>query len=837
MVTLRALALLAVLTVLVAMPASAAAALPPGFEEQQVVGGLTQPVNVAWAPDGRMFIAEKRGTLKVVPAGGGTAQIVDSFPEEVTTYEDRGFLGLAVDSSFAANGYLYLAYTAEAHPATPDAGPDPTVGLRPTYARVERVEVNAANQIVDRETILGTASPPSGACPADNSVDCIPSDSSSHSIGTVVSAPDGTLYVGAGDAAEYGQVDPKAFRTYDESSLAGKILHVDRDGNGLPGHAFCAGETNLDLNCTKIHAKGFRNPFRFTLRPDGALAVGDVGWSEWEELDLVIDPGTAWGWPCYEGTHHTTGYRDDAACDTEYAKEGTPAAHRAPIYQYPHNTNGSGAILAGPTYTGSSYPAEYSGSVFVADYTSGWIRRIEIAPNGQATPHLFTDSWQGLSLGEAPNGDLMYITAGDFGPGSGSIHRISFGPGGPRARATATPRFTAASSLTVNFNGGASTGAGPLTYHWDFGQGSPESGSNAAPSHMYTGVGTYFATLTVEDADGDMQAAEPIRIDVGNTPPTPTINGLAIFEAGKPVSLDGSATEEEGGAGGAVAPEKLTWNVVLVHNDHVHPQSALAGATASFVPTTDHDADSHYEVTLTAEDEKGLTQSVTKRLDAATAEIRLGSLPVGAPLSYAGRPLTAPTVFPSAIGFVTSVSAAPSFTRDGREYLFRGWSDGGARLHSLTVPAGGLTLVAAYDPATPDPPPPGPSVDAVPPSLRFDPASGFGKLRGILTGRVTDRSGVRSVDAALARRAGTRCRWWNPAADRPARRLSSCQQPRWMRARLTRLRVGGFRWRLALGAPPAPGTYVLRLRALDTVGNKATRAAGRRTAIPLRVRR
>ena len=43
-------------------------------------------------------------------------------------------------------------------------------------------------------------------------------------------------------------------------------MHVDRNGNGLPGHPFCPADTNLTHVCTKVYAKGLRNPFRFTLR-------------------------------------------------------------------------------------------------------------------------------------------------------------------------------------------------------------------------------------------------------------------------------------------------------------------------------------------------------------------------------------------------------------------------------------------------------------------------------------------------------------------------------------------------------------------------------------------
>ena len=93
---------------------------------------------------------------------------------------------------------------------------------------------------------------------------------------------------------------PLFYRTYDPTSFAGKIIHVDRQGRGLANHPFCPGDADLTHVCTKVYATGFRNPFRFTLRPGRGPAVGDVGYITYEELNL-IQPGANYGWPCYEG--------------------------------------------------------------------------------------------------------------------------------------------------------------------------------------------------------------------------------------------------------------------------------------------------------------------------------------------------------------------------------------------------------------------------------------------------------------------------------------------------------------------------------------------------------
>ena len=289
------------------MPAGAAT-LPAGFTEQTMVSGLTRPMDVAWAPDGRMFVIQKDGLLLVVTRRGqpeGTVRVQD-FSPIVNGQNDRGLLGLAVDADFAANRYVYLLFTYDIDPPGPGKEVRRGDGV-PTASPAGRPGAAQPGDGADRHSRYGDVD---GPCPAPtNEVDCIPAEGTTHSVGTVRADPDGTLWVGSGDG--YSEEAEFPARAYHEESLAGKIIHVDRDGNGLPGHPFCPGETDLRLVCTKIHARGFRNPFRFTLRPGGGLVVGDVGWRAREELDLIdADGGGNYGWPCREGKLATPDYTD-----------------------------------------------------------------------------------------------------------------------------------------------------------------------------------------------------------------------------------------------------------------------------------------------------------------------------------------------------------------------------------------------------------------------------------------------------------------------------------------------------------------------------------------------
>ncbi len=775
-----------------------------------MVGGLTRPTNVAWTPDGRTFVVEKDGLLKVVAPGGSTASLVLDLDTRVNSAHDRGLLGLAVDSQFGQHPYLYLLYTYELNPMTPDS-------TSPMVSQLLRVGINSASQVTEQTVLMGTYT--SGVCPAPaNTLDCLPSDGLSHSIGTVRSAPDGTLWVGNGDAASFSYVDPVALRTYDEQSLAGKLMHVDRNGMGLTGHPFCPGDPVLSHACTKLHAKGFRNPFRFALRPGGGITLGDVGWDQREEVDLISTTagGLSYGWPCYEGFTQTNGYKDLPACEAEYAKG--PDAHRAPAYDYPHA--GSRSVMGGPTYTGTDYPAAYSGSIFFSDYSGAFIKRLVPASGGGYTAQDFASGWAGVALEAGPDQNLTYVSFGTGGNGAGSVRRIvsTAGNASPLASIRATPTGGPA-PLAVSFDASGSSdpdGDVPLSYSWNFGDGSPGSAA-VAPSHTYGEAGNYTARLTVTDRRGK-SASATVAITPGNTPPAVTLTGDSSYRGGETFSLAGAAVDEQDGPLPAGA---LDWDVRVIHAGHEHFAATPDGVASIDVDAiSDHDADSHYRVILTATDSDGATAEQTAVVNPETTTVRLRSAPAGVPLSWGGKSFAAPRDLTTAIGYHTSVGAPATFDQAGALFDFLKWSDGGSAVHDYTVPPAGGTLTATYADADGRISQSGgqPGGDDAGPVLRF---TGLAARPARLRGIALDESRVRVVRVALRARArGSKCRWWLGAKKHLGTEPRRCDRPRWLTASLSRRR-GGVRWSAQLGAPPPEGRYRVLAEAADAAGNRS----------------
>ena len=796
---------------------AAALELPAGFSTVEQVAGLDGPTALAYTPDGRLFVAEKAGRVRVVGADGRLhPEPVIDISDHVNSYWDRGLLGIAVDADFATNRSIYLLYVHEAN------GLDPT---GPKTSRLTRIRVTSANELEDPDApetvVLGSVA--QGPCPAPaDTVDCIPADGYSHAIGTVRADPDGTLWLGSGDATSWRGADAQALRTYDEHSLSGKLIHVDRQGRGVTGHPFCPEESDVTKVCTKLYAKGFRNPFRFHLRPGAGPLVGDVGWELREELD-VTRPGRSYGWPCYEGTFRTSGYKDMPGCAAQY--DAGPTAHDPPSYEYAQ-APGDGTIVAGPRYQGAQYPALYRGAWFFGDYSKGLIWRMTIDEQGKVAgvTQFATGFEGGVDLERAPNGDLVYVSFGGEA-GTGSVQRIVYGNRAPLPVASATPaQGIAPLDTTLSAEGTVDPDGEAMTYEWDLESDGAVDATGPSVSHTYP-AGAHTATLTVRDARG-LEASDTVDVLADESPPTATLIAPApggSFRYGEPIELEGAATDAQDGELGDAA---LHWRITIHHGQHSHVVEAdRTGATATFTPPGDHDADSSLEFRLTARDSAGLEDTEAVTLQPETVGLRLESSPPGALLGYAGLDVTAPAVRTAAIGFHPTVSAPAALERDGRRFAFDHWSDGGERLHEIVIPDADLTLTAVYAPvpvAGPPrtdtfPAPPAPVTPAIPappapaaaPRITLDPSTGKHPSRR-LRGRVVGGSGPLRVDLALRLRRDPRgCRWWRRELGRLSTVMRSCDRPVWMKVAVDR----SGRWRLDLRGLPRPGRYAVLTRA------------------------
>jgi len=372
--------------------------VPAGFEAVVMSPALDSPTAMAFAPDGRIFIAQKNGIVRVVQDGNLLPEPFIDLTQEVGDAGDRGLLGIALSPDFATNRQVYLLYTVDPSYGAPDES-----GFEASYGRLTRYTGTiASNGSVANTTLRAVVL-------GQTSATGIPICWSSHTIGALRWGLDGSLLVSAGDGARFEGMDAGdqtpdclsylpaghdvgAFRAQLLNSPTGKILRINPvDGRGLPDNPYFD-EGNPDLVRSKVWVNGLRNPFRFTVRPNtpapGAVFVGDVGWNTHEELSYA-PKGANMGWPCYEAFSDSPMYPfanpPAGGCSTIEAP-GNPGPLTFPLMSTHHSNPASSvppgslgqAIVCGVFSPNNNYPQPFRRGLFIADFSQGCINVLQV---------------------------------------------------------------------------------------------------------------------------------------------------------------------------------------------------------------------------------------------------------------------------------------------------------------------------------------------------------------------------------------------------------------------------------------------------------------------------
>lgn len=638
---------------LAAPPATAqgSPSLPPGFvlsssPSGQAAGDLT---DFAYLPDGSVLTTGKGGKVAWV-SPTGAARTLATLP--VTTVQDLGLVGLAVAPDYESSRAVYLA---RALPGSTNNWP----------LRLSRFTVTGSPEptgLTGEQVLLETTA-----------------TSDVHAVTGVVAAADDTVWVSVGDAADFRFVDPAALRALDGNDVRGKVLHLAADGRGVPSNPFYDAAAPGAAR-SKVYASGFRSPFRLSLDPaSGIPLLGDVGWNTFEEVD-VIRPGASFGWPCWEGDARTGGYRDLPGC------AGVPQG-QLPAHFYPRSEGSS--VTGGVVYTGSAYPEAYQGAYFFGDYTSQRIWTMQLDDQGAVvrgpeSAGFGRDMGGAVAFRSGPNGDIVYADIY-----SGLLRRISYAPGNraPVANATTT---TDPATRTVSFDGSGSydLDGDPLTYRWDFGDGT--SGTGVSTSHRYVpGDDPVTAHLTVSDAQGASGVTEFTVMPSNNAPQLDLVEPRAgtVYAVGDIISAGASAADSEDGQ------LPVTWRTVLVHcRDEVcHDHPGLTFTAPRYdQPFSDHGDDTELRISATATDSDGVTTTQTFVAEPKLRQLALTSN-VPATMVLNGSPANSGEI---TVGATVSISA-PDVAADGVS-RFERWNDGAPQQRTYVMPDADTTLTASY---------------------------------------------------------------------------------------------------------------------------------------------
>ncbi|PSK53476.1 Soluble aldose sugar dehydrogenase YliI [Streptomyces sp. 111WW2] len=607
-----------------------AAAAEGQFQQVPLAKGepeMGEPMSLAVLPDRSVLHTARDGTLRLTDQGGVT-KVAGKIP--VYNHDEEGLQGVGIDPDFENNRAIYLYY---APPLDTPAGDAPENGTAEDFKpfdgvnRLSRFVLNANGTLdmASEKKVLDVAASRGTCC---------------HVGGDIAFDAEGNLYLSTGDDTNpfasdgYTPIDERADRNpaFDArrsagntNDLRGKLLRIKVAEDGsytVPeGNLF---EPGTEKTRPEIYAMGFRNPFRISVdKKTGTVYVGDYGPDAGAadpkrgpagQVEFAkVTKAANFGWPfCtgdndpyvdYDFATKTSGETFDCAAPKNTSPHNTgltdlPPAQAAWIPydddSVPEFGSGSESPMGGPVYrydpdldSSVKFPEEYDGDFFAGEFGRRWIKRIEQTEDG-AVAKINDFPWTGTQIMDMEFGSDGALYVLDYGLSwfqgdkDSALYRIENAADGfsPIAEVSAN-KTSGAAGLKVAFTATAKDADSPdLTYGWDFGDGT--KGEGLTPTHKYKKVGTYTATFTAKDPEGNTGNAS-VRIVVGNTEPKVVIetpgNGT-LLPMGQPIPFKVKVTDPEE----TIDCSKVKVAYSLGHDSHAHELTSEMGCEGTLNP-------------------------------------------------------------------------------------------------------------------------------------------------------------------------------------------------------------------------------------------------------------
>ncbi len=418
--------------------ADVTATLASAYHEVLLTSELTDPMEIDITSDGRVFVIEWAGTVKIWEPDTGDMRVIGWLP--VDKKIEDGLLGLALDPNFDENSWVYIYYAVLS----------------------EETNVNRLSRFVYDGHMLDMDSEiPLLEIPVQRVKCC-------HSGGSLQFDRDGLLYLSTGDntGGDRNSPDPDLRRMSDQgrtaantNDLRGKIIRIKPEPDGT----YSIPEGNLfqadSLHRGEIFSMGHRNPFRLSIDDStGWVYWGDIGpglTDSWDEFNQAKMPGN-YGWPYFTGYndpyphYHLAGQEhavpnpDSLVNESKYntgARELPPALpawiryYYGPSDEYPELGAGGLNPMAGPAFRydqanalPAAIPPYYSGKVMIYEWMRNWVQIITIDGNGrilEIDPFLpGTDYIRPMDIEVGPRGRLYIIEWGDMFWGSNANAKL-----------------------------------------------------------------------------------------------------------------------------------------------------------------------------------------------------------------------------------------------------------------------------------------------------------------------------------------------------------------------------------------------------------------------------
>ena len=613
--------------------------VPSGFSETRIGAAIPRTTSMTLAPDGRIFVSEQDGDLRVIKNG----TLLSTPFVSVTTANtgERGLIGTAFDPQFATNRYIYAFYT---H--------DNNGTIRNRVSRFTASTSNPDRAEAGSETVIFET-------------DALGS-SDWHNGGSLHFGPDGKLYISVGE----NNVGSNAQTL---TKVLGKMLRINPDGTIPSDNPFYNQTTGRNR---AIWAMGFRNPFTFAFQPvTGRMFINDVGGTKFEEINEGV-AGANYGWPATEGAT-------------------TNSAYKTPFYSYAHGASGEDDAIAGGAFynpTNPTFPSDYLGDYFFGEYGKGWVKRIDL--NTKAVNTLVSGATDIVDVDVHNDGSLHYLTR------HGGVFRVARTGSSAPVITTHPDSKTVAKGQNVSFTVTAS--GQNLAYQWQR-NGVDIPGATSAtfslnPAEL-TDDGAQFRAR-VSNSGGSVTSNAATLTVLDDEAPTAQILTPEVdttYAGGTTISFSGAGTDPEDGD---LPDSAFTWEVLFHHDTHNHPGAGpftgIKSGTFNIPDLGETSTNVWYRIHLTVTDSVGATHSTFRDIFPRTSTVGLETNIPGLSLTLDGAPVTSPTSFPAVEGLKRSIGAPATQSLNGKLYEFVGWSDSGERVHDITTPEDDTVYTAEY---------------------------------------------------------------------------------------------------------------------------------------------